>query len=61
MDELTTQQLLTNIRQLIEQAQARAVRSVNFERVLLYWNMGEEVSFKRKPSPFTSPSATCSQ
>lgn len=43
MDELSTQQLLTNIRQLIEQAQARAVRSVNFERVLLYWNMGKHI------------------
>ena len=43
MDELTTQQLLTNIRQLIELAQARAVRSVNFERVLLYWNMGKHI------------------
>lgn len=43
MDKISTQQLLGSIRQLIEQAQARAVRSVNFERVLLYWNMGKHI------------------
>lgn len=43
MSELNTTQLLTNIRQLIEQAQERAVRSVNFERVLLYWNVGKHI------------------
>jgi len=43
MGEINTQNLLKDIRQLIEEAQARAVRSVNFERVLLYWNMGKHI------------------
>lgn len=43
MDEISSQQLLANVRQLIEQAKAKAVRSVNFERVLLYWNMGKHI------------------
>jgi hypothetical protein len=43
MSEITTQQLLADIRLLIDQAQARAVRSVNFERVLLYWNVGKHI------------------
>jgi hypothetical protein len=43
MSEITTQQLFADIRLLIDQAQARAVRSVNFERVLLYWNVGKHI------------------
>lgn len=43
MSELNTTNLLSNIRQLIDGAQARAVRSVNVERVLLYWNVGKHI------------------
>ena len=41
--EITPKSLLKTIRQLIADAQERATRSVNFERVLLYWNIGSHI------------------
>ena len=41
--EITPNSLLQSIRQLIAEAQERATRSVNFERVLLYWNIGSHI------------------
>lgn len=43
MSELTPTSLLENVRQLIERSREKAVRSVNFERVLLYWNIGSHI------------------
>lgn len=43
MSDLTPNSLLQTIRQLIADAQERATRAVNFERVLLYWNMGSHI------------------
>jgi predicted nuclease of restriction endonuclease-like (RecB) superfamily len=42
-EELIPNDLLQNIRKLIAGAQERATRSVNFERVLLYWNIGSHI------------------
>ncbi len=35
--------LINNIRALISKAQENAVRSINKERVLLYWNIGKHI------------------
>lgn len=43
MSELIPDSLLQTIRQLIADAQDRATRSVNFERVLLCWNIGSHI------------------
>jgi len=37
------QTLAQDIRQLIHSARDRAIRSVDFERVLLYWNIGKRI------------------
>lgn len=41
--DLIPSNLLDTIRHLIAEAQERATRSVNFERVLLYWNIGSHI------------------
>jgi len=38
-----TQTLTQDIKQLIHSARDRAVRSVDFERVRLYWNLGQRI------------------
>jgi hypothetical protein len=35
--------ILTDIQTIIAQSRERAVRSVNFERVLMYWKIGERI------------------
>ncbi len=35
--------LIHDIQEIISQARARAVRSVNFKRVLMYWKIGERI------------------
>ncbi len=42
-EDLIPANLLQSIRKLIADAQERATRSVNFERVLLYWNIGSHI------------------
>ena len=42
-EDLIPANLLQSIRTLIAEAQERATRSVNFERILLYWNMGSHI------------------
>ena len=41
--EMESTQLLIDIQQLIENARARAVTSVNVEMTLLYWKIGERI------------------
>ena len=36
-------QLYDDVRAIIEEARANAIRSVDFNRVLMYWNMGRRV------------------
>ena len=36
-------QLLSQIQQIILEARSRAVRSVNHERVLMYWHIGKVI------------------
>lgn len=38
-----SQNLLTDIHSIISQARQNAVRSVNFERVVMYWKIGERI------------------
>ena len=35
--------LLSDIRQIIDTARANAVRSVDFSRVTMYWNLGRRI------------------
>lgn len=35
--------ILSDIRSIIAEARQKAVRSVNFERVLMYWKIGERI------------------
>ena len=38
-----SQSLLTDARQIIDTARANAVRSVDFNRVMMYWNLGRRI------------------
>jgi hypothetical protein len=37
------QNIISEIKQIIAQAKDRAIRSVDFERVLMYWKIGERI------------------
>lgn len=37
-------QLFDDVRAIIEEARTNAIRSVDFNRVLMYWNMGRRKS-----------------
>ena len=41
--EAVSQKLLADARQIIDTARANAVRSVDFNRVMMYWNLGRRV------------------
>lgn len=43
MSEIISQKLIDQVKQLIVQAQNNAVRAVNTERVILYWNIGKHI------------------
>lgn len=34
---------ISDIRQIIDSARNKAVRSVNFERVVMYWQIGQRI------------------
>lgn len=35
--------LISDIKQIIRQAREKAIRSVDFERVIMYWHIGERI------------------
>lgn len=39
----TSESLVQEIKQIINQAQTLAIRSVNFERVVMYWKIGQRI------------------
>ena len=41
--EVISAKLIQDARQIIETAQKNAVRSVNFSRVQMYWNLGKRI------------------
>lgn len=41
--EAVSQKLLADARQIIDTARANAVRSVDFNRVMMYWNLGRRI------------------
>lgn len=41
--EAASQKLLADARQIIDTARANAVRSVDFNRVMMYWNLGRRI------------------
>ena len=41
--EIENAKLLTDARQIIDTARANAVRSVDFNRVMMYWNLGKRI------------------
>lgn len=43
MSEIILTEIITDIKQLILDAQQNAVRTVNQERVILYWNIGKHI------------------
>lgn len=42
-DKLMTDVLYNDVRKIIEDARANAVRSVDFCRVQMYWNLGRRI------------------
>ena len=43
MNELQNNRLLVDARKIIDTARANAVRSVDFNRVMMYWNLGKRI------------------
>jgi len=43
MTHLISKSLVNNIKDLIKNAQDNAIRAINQERVLLYWNIGMHI------------------
>lgn len=40
---LLNEQIIADIKQIIDQARAQAVRAVDFQRVLMYWHIGKRI------------------
>lgn len=38
-----TTSIITDIKSIISNAREQAIRSVNFERVVMYWKIGERI------------------
>lgn len=43
MNNLVQQYIVTQVKQLVQNAQHKAIRAINQERVLLYWKIGERI------------------
>ena len=43
MSSLVNLQLVGDIKTIIADAQQKAVRSIDFERLMMYWNIGKRI------------------